>query len=196
MPKRNLLQHVPNLFTLGNLFLGCLGIVYAFNDHLFPLQVNEPDTELTNVAIIFGFNSRLYLSSFMIFGAAVLDFLDGFAARLLHAHSPIGGQLDSLADGVTFGVLPACIYFQLLNGAYHLEPNAFFVPLIWLVPAFLIALAAAYRLAKFNVDERQHDGFIGLPSPANGIFAATLPLIVFTNAYGLSLLGRFLEWKP
>src|SRR4249919_2073033 len=103
------IKFIPNLFTLGNLFLGCLGIVFCFNDHIFPVQANELDPSGKNIAVIFGFNSRLYLSSFMIFGAAVLDFFDGFMARWLKASSPIGGQLDSLADGVTFGVLPACI---------------------------------------------------------------------------------------
>jgi CDP-diacylglycerol--serine O-phosphatidyltransferase len=122
----------------------------------------------------------------MIFGAAVLDFFDGFLARLLKAHSPIGGQLDSLADAVTFGVLPGCIYYQLLAGALQLEPGALYVPMVYMLPAFLISICSVYRLAKFNVDERQHTGFIGLATPASAIFAAVLPLLVFTNAYQLA----------
>ena len=148
-------KFIPNLFTLGNLFLGCLGIVFCFNDHIFPVQANELDATGKNIAVVFGFNNRLYLASFMIYAAAILDFLDGFVARWLKATSPLGAQLDSLADGVTFSLLPACIYFQLLSAAYHLDPQALEVPIIFVVPAFLIALCGAYRLAKFNVDERQ-----------------------------------------
>lgn len=188
MRQNPVIKQIPNLFTLGNLLLGCLGIVFAFNDHVFPIELKELDPTGKNLGVIFGYNNRLFLSSFMIFGAAVLDFFDGFLARLLHAQSPIGGQLDSLADGVTFGVLPACIYYQLLSGAWHLEPGALFVPMVYLVPAFLISLAAAYRLAKFNIDERQHETFIGLATPAAALFTAALPLIVFTNAYQLAPL--------
>ena len=185
------------MLTLGNLFLGCMGIVFVFNDHVFPVALNELDPSGRNLGVIFGFNNRLYLASFMIFGAAVLDFFDGFFARLLKAHSPIGGQLDSLADGVTFGVLPACIYYQLLAGAWRLEPTALYTPMIYLLPAFFIALCAAYRLAKFNVDERQHAGFIGLATPASALFAAALPLIIFTNAYHLAplLLTKWLLYS-
>lgn len=188
MSQQPLVKLIPNLFTLGNLFLGCLGIIFVFNDHIFPVELKELDPSGKNLGVIFGFNNRLYLASFMIFGAAVLDFFDGFFARLLKAHSPIGGQLDSLADGVTFGVLPACIYYQLLAGAWHLEPGALYVPLLYLMPAFLVALCSVYRLAKFNVDERQHTGFIGLATPASALFAAALPLIIFTNAYHLAPL--------
>lgn len=181
-----LIKFIPNLLTLTNLFLGLLGIIFCFNDRIFPLQINELDPAGKNVSVIFGFNNRLYLASFMIYSAAIIDFLDGFVARALKAQSPIGAQLDSLADVVTFGVLPACIYFQLLSGAYHLQPNALFVPVINMIPAFLIALCAAWRLAKFNVDDRQHESFIGLPTPAMAMFAASLPLIIFTDAFQLS----------
>ncbi len=197
MAQNSVIRHIPNMFTLGNLFLGCLGIVFVFNDRILPVALNELDPSGKNLGVIFGFNSRLYLASFMIFAAAVLDFFDGFFARLLHAHSPIGGQLDSLADGVTFGVLPALIYFQLLAGAWHLEPEALYVPMSYQLPAFSIALCAVYRLAKFNVDERQHTGFIGLATPASAIFAAALPLIIFTNAYQLAplLLNKWILYS-
>jgi len=182
------IRFIPNLFTLANLFLGCLGIVFCFSDHAFPVQVNQLDIAEKNVSVVFGFNSRLYLASFMIYAAAILDFFDGFVARALKAQSPVGRELDSLADGVTFGVLPACIYFQLLSGAYHLDPEALYVPMINLLPAFLIAICAAYRLAKFNVDERQHESFLGLPTPAMAIFVASISLVVFTNAFQLAPL--------
>ncbi len=141
-----------------------------------------------NLGVIFGFNNRLYISSFLIFTAAGLDFLDGFIARLLKAQSSLGEQLDSLADVVTFGVLPACIYYQLLTGAYRLEPGALELSMIYLTPSFLIAISSAYRLAKFNSDTRQRDGFLGLATPASALFAAALPLIIFTDAYNLAPL--------
>ncbi|MBX7108924.1 MAG: CDP-alcohol phosphatidyltransferase family protein [Chitinophagales bacterium] len=179
-------RHIPNMFTLGNLLLGCLGVLFAFNDHIFPIELKELDPSGSNLAVIFGYNNRLHLSSFMIFGAAVLDFFDGFLARLLKVHSPIGAQLDSLADAVTFGVLPTCIYYQLLGGAWQLQPDALNIPIAYQLPSLLVALCAVYRLAKFNVDERQHTGFIGLATPANALFAAALPLMVFTNAFHLA----------
>jgi CDP-diacylglycerol--serine O-phosphatidyltransferase len=186
MPAKKFTRHIPNLFTLGNLLLGCLGIIYAFNDHMFPVELKELDPGGKNLGVIFGFNNRLYLSSFMIFGAAVLDFFDGFIARLLKAQSPFGTQLDSLADAVTFGVLPGCIFYQLLAAAFHLEPGALYVPIICLMPAFLIPICSVCRLAKFNIDERQQSGFIGLATPAMALFTASLPLIIFTDAYHLA----------
>src|ERR1041384_7281684 len=89
------IKFIPNLFTLGNLFLGCLGIIYCFNDHIFPVQANELDPTGKNVAVVFGFNNRLYLSSFMIYGAAVLDFFDGFFARRLKATDRKSTRLNS-----------------------------------------------------------------------------------------------------
>lgn len=186
MAAKKFTRHIPNLFTLGNLLLGCLGIVYAFNDHMFPVELKELDPGGKNLGVIFGFNNRLYLSSFMIFGAVILDFFDGFIARLLKVQSPFGIQLDSLADAVTFGVLPGCIFYQLLAAAFHLEPGALYVPVIWLMPAFLIPICSVCRLAKFNIDERQQSGFIGLATPAMALFTASLPLIIFTDAYHLA----------
>jgi len=185
MKPERLLKHIPNLFTLGNLLFGCLGIIFCFSDNIFPVELRELNESGTSLSVIFGFNNRLYLASFMIFGATIFDFLDGFVARMLHVQSPIGKELDSLADMVTFGVLPGCVFYQLLSGAYHLTPGALNVPMINLLPAFLIALCSALRLAKFNIDERQHVGFIGLATPATALFAASLPMIIFTGAYNL-----------
>jgi CDP-diacylglycerol--serine O-phosphatidyltransferase len=165
-----------------------MGIIFAFNDHIFPVEIQEMGSAGKNLGVIFGFNNRLYISSFLIFAAAGLDFLDGFIARLLKAQSSLGEQLDSLADVVTFGVLPACIYYQLLTGAYRLEPGALELSMIYLTPSFLIAICSAYRLAKFNSDTRQRDGFLGLATPASALFAAALPLIIFTDAYNLAPL--------
>jgi CDP-diacylglycerol--serine O-phosphatidyltransferase len=113
----------------------------------------------------------------MIFAAAVFDFLDGFAARLLNAKSPIGAELDSLSDVVSFGVAPSFIVAWLLSkmhiGWWVYDVNAF--PML----AFFIAMFAAVRLAKFNIDPRQSESFIGLPVPAVGLFIASLPFLLF-----------------
>src|SRR5215471_19931525 len=120
--NRRTIQFIPNLFTLGNALLGCLGIIFVFNQQITPVQINALDVAGKNVSIIFGFNSRIYLASFMIYGAAILDFLDGFVARALNATSSLGVQLDSLADAITFGVLPGCIYYQLLAASFYSQP--------------------------------------------------------------------------
>lgn len=128
--------------------------------------------------------------------AAIFDFLDGFAARILKVHSEIGKQLDSLADMVSFGVLPGIVMFNLLQQSFYYElfleywqvplPNKFndiwydttrvnYIPYI----AFIIPVFSTIRLAKFNIDTRQTNSFIGLPTPANSIFICSLPLILF-----------------
>ncbi|MEY3984263.1 MAG: hypothetical protein RL160_1822 [Bacteroidota bacterium] len=150
-----MMKQIPNLLTLSNLACGVLAIAAVFEGH--------PIT-----------------ASWLILLAAGFDFLDGFAARLLKAQSPIGLQLDSLADLVTFGVAPGFLmqYLAISNGYCSAEgfcPNTY---------VFLaIPLASAYRLAKFNVDERQTQGFIGVPTPANGLLIASFPFIV--EAHGL-----------
>jgi CDP-diacylglycerol--serine O-phosphatidyltransferase len=103
--------------------------------------------------------------------ALILDFLDGFVARLLKISSDIGKQLDSLADVVTFGVLPSLIIYKLLENS-DLEPSYL------KYAAFVMAAASALRLAKFNIDNRQSDSFIGLPTPANALFILSLPLVL------------------
>jgi len=148
MIKRNL----PNALTCGNLLCGCIGVVEAFH-------------------------SNLLLSCVLIGIALVFDFFDGFLARLLKVSSPIGRDLDSLADMVTFGLLPSVIVYQLLMQSI---PDLFG---IWKAyPAFIIAVFSAIRLAKFNNDPRQSDSFIGVPTPANAMFIASLPLIVHTQS--------------
>ncbi len=141
-------RHIPNALTCANLFCGCVGIVEVFHNNML-------------------------LSCALIGLAAVFDFFDGFAARMLKVSSPIGKELDSLADMVTFGLLPAVIVYQLLvrsvPGIEHLWiPNL----------AFLIAICSALRLAKFNIDPRQSDSFIGVPTPANALLIASLPFIL------------------
>ncbi len=149
------LFNIPNLFTLGNLLCGCLAIVFAFE-------------------------GNLVWSAYLVGIACVLDYFDGFLARLLKQHSEIGKQLDSLADMVSFGVLPGVVMFVLLKtwtesakGLTPFEQNIY-IPYI----AFIIPLFSALRLAKFNIDTRQSDSFIGIPTPANTILIASLPLMI------------------
>ncbi|HBG42222.1 MAG TPA: CDP-diacylglycerol--serine O-phosphatidyltransferase [Porphyromonadaceae bacterium] len=139
------MKHLPNILTLSNLFSGCIATVMAF----------QGDFKAVVIWVIV---------------AAVFDFFDGFAARLLHAPSAIGKELDSLADVISFGLAPASAVFVLLRD-FTLYP-AFVAPLETIIPyaAFLIPVFSALRLAKFNIDERQTTGFIGLPTPANGLF--------------------------
>ncbi|VBB47262.1 CDP-diacylglycerol/serineO-phosphatidyltransferase [uncultured Paludibacter sp.] len=137
-----MIKQLPNIITSMNLFSGCVGVWFAFNG-------NYEGAALA------------------IFLSAIFDFLDGMVARLLQAYSEIGKELDSLADVVSFGVVPGAIAFSMLSA------NGF---MLYAFLAFLIPVFSALRLAKFNVDERQSSSFIGLPTPANAIFWAGLAL--------------------
>nr|WP_262895386.1 CDP-diacylglycerol--serine O-phosphatidyltransferase [Penaeicola halotolerans] len=134
------------------------------------------------MGIIFVANYDLVGAAVMIWVAAGFDFLDGFAARLLNAQSPIGKDLDSLADAVTFGVLPAFIMFTLLDKVALYDHVA--------LVAGLIAVASVVRLAKFNHDERQSDRFIGLPTPANALLISGLPFLMEQSTWWRSYLER------
>jgi len=153
-------NHVPNIITLLNLASGLIALVFAFN---------------TN-----------YQYAFMWVAIGIFfDFWDGFAARVLKAQSPIGLQLDSLADMVTSGVVPGLVMYQMLssiaeNRVENVQMGTMEQMLyIWVLPftGFIITLASCYRLAKFNVDTRQTDSFIGLPTPANALFIISLAVI-------------------
>ena len=131
----------------------------------------------------------------MIFVAAVFDFFDGFAARLLNAKSPIGGELDSLSDVVSFGVAPSFIIAMLLSktGISWMIADVNVFPML----AFILAAFAAVRLAKFNIDTRQTSSFIGLPVPAVGLFVASLPfanLSFVENPYFLLAMVAVFSW--
>lgn len=157
----NLKKHIPNAITCGNLLCGCLAIVFAIK-------------------------GRLVWSGYLVGIAAILDFLDGFFARLLKVHSEIGKQLDSLADMVTFGVVPGMVMFELIHQSYanQLEtmknnPQSS-MPILYIISVFvpfLIIIFSAIRLAKFNIDTRQSSSFIGVPTPANAMLICSLPLI-------------------
>ncbi len=144
-------KHIPNFVTSLNAVCGCIGIGMAFK-------------------------GDLVFASYMIILAAVLDFIDGMLARLLNVKSKIGKELDSLADVISFGVLPGFIMFSLLDMCFNeSEGWITYIPFI----AFLIPVFSALRLAKFNTDSRQSDHFIGVPTPANAIFISSIPLILY-----------------
>ncbi|MCQ2128371.1 MAG: CDP-diacylglycerol--serine O-phosphatidyltransferase [Bacteroidaceae bacterium] len=134
-------KNIPNAITCCNLLSGCVAVSQAF----------AGDMEMAFLFIIIG---------------ALFDFCDGLVARLLHVSSPIGKELDSLADCVTFGVAPSAMVFGTLQMLTENE----YLPYI----AFIMAAFSALRLAKFNLDERQTTSFIGLPTPANALFWASL----------------------
>jgi len=165
-----LMKQIPNLFTLLNLVFGCLAIVFILQNGIM-ITVDAEGTELLYIP------EKIWFASLCIGLAAVVDFLDGFVARLFKASSEMGKQLDSLADLVSFGVAPGLIIYQFLRLSFAQETGGLDVSLLWLLPAFLLPCAAAYRLARFNLDTSQSYSFKGMPVPAVGIFVASLPLI-------------------
>ena len=156
-------RHIPNIITLLNLFCGCIAIVFVAK---------------------FDFENAFYFVCLGIF----LDFFDGFFARLLKVASPLGLQLDSLADMVTSGLVPGFAMFQMFQ---MLENNQNEVA-AYSAMGFLITLGACYRLANFNIDERQSNSFIGLPTPANALYIMSLPIIFLNadNEFVKDLLGN------
>ena len=179
-------RHIPNFITLLNVFSGC-------------------------VATVFAVLNQLEFAAIFVFLGIFFDFFDGLAARLLDVRSELGVQLDSLADMITSGLVPGIVMYQLLNmsqrGGWNLDllgtqTEVAILPLL----GFIITMASAYRLAKFNIDENQVSSFIGLPTPANALLILSLPLIllyqnndilnsIILNQWfliGLSFLSAFL----
>lgn len=161
---KQIVQAIPNILTLLNLLCGITGILFWQHDLLF--------------------------AATCIFAAMFFDFADGFVARLLGATSEIGKQLDSLADIVSFGVLPACVLFGVLHPDFLWMTKSEIPFTSYLFAA--IPLCSALRLAKFNIDESQTYGFKGLPTPANAFWIASVPFIVMTapeNSFAYSLFS-------
>ncbi|MBR5532835.1 MAG: CDP-diacylglycerol--serine O-phosphatidyltransferase [Bacteroidales bacterium] len=155
-------KHIPNSITCLNLLCGCIACMFAFKGY-------------TNI-------NYVYLSAILICAAAVFDFMDGFAARLLKAYSPMGKELDSLADLISFGFAPGVISMQIANliiPPYYTEWWWEYMPYM----AFLIPVFAGLRLAKFNIDTRQTTSFIGLPVPANALFWIGFYSLVEQNSW-------------
>ncbi len=174
-----LMKQIPNLFTLLNLVFGCIAIVFILQTgETIVLLQPEGFTEVN-------LPEKITWGAFFIFAAAAVDFLDGFIARLFKSTSNMGEQLDSLADVVSFGVAPGLILYQLLRISYAQQENGLEVSIAWLLPAFLIPCAAAWRLAKFNLDTEQQNSFKGVPTPAVGLVIASFPLIIHFQTLNL-----------
>jgi len=182
------MKHLPNLLTLCNLICGCIAIAFALNSQPFRVMTAIPGEYYQ----VYG-TEQAYWAGVFIGIAAFFDLLDGFAARALQVFSPIGKDLDSLADLISFGVAPSMILFKMLWSAYMEEPRAMDVGMPAMIPAFLIACFAALRLARFNITpQRQKWSFTGLPVPAVGVLVASFPLINLYNPYNL---GSYLQGK-
>lgn len=162
-----MIKHIPNTITSLNLLSGCLAGVAILDRHMVA-------------------------GAILVVVAAVLDFFDGFAARLLKVSSPIGKELDSLADMVTFGLVPGLIVLRYLadnEGIDAFEISSFLEhPILFI--AFMIPIFSALRLAKFNVDDRQQYGFRGVPTPASALWFISIPLILNYMPYHLGWSGE------
>jgi CDP-diacylglycerol--serine O-phosphatidyltransferase len=174
-------KNIPNLITCLNLLCGCAAVTFAFH-------------------------GRLDMTAYLTALALVFDFADGMIARLLHVHSELGKQLDSLADVISFGLVPGVVvYHLLLRSSLELISTQNSLP-YHLIPyfGFVITAFSAIRLAKFNIDTRQSDSFIGLPTPANTMVFVSLPLILMSsgsyisslilNPYFLIILSSIMSW--
>ncbi|RQP15232.1 CDP-diacylglycerol--serine O-phosphatidyltransferase [Parapedobacter defluvii] len=141
-------RHIPNFITCLNLFSGCIGVTFALT-------------------------AQLQLAAYCVIASGIFDFLDGLVARALHVKSPIGKELDSLADVVSFGLVPGAIYYTLLTAAFPQSEYLFYL-------GFLVTVFSAIRLAKFNIDDRQTTDFIGLNTPMNAFYVVSLPFLAET----------------
>ncbi|MDM1085066.1 CDP-alcohol phosphatidyltransferase family protein [Myroides odoratimimus] len=154
-------KHIPNAITLLNLLSGLIALVYAFDDNI-------------------------HMAFLWICIGIFFDYWDGFVARILNVKSEMGLQLDSLADMVTSGVVPGLVVYKMLANIqenqeiYNLTPETYYMGVVPYL-GFIITLGAAYRLAKFNIDTRQTDSFIGLPTPGNALFILSIPMIISTT---------------
>lgn len=183
------MKQIPNIFTLLNLFFGCIAIVFILQNGLISLTGQEGELMLM-------LPEKIYLASVFIGIAAVIDFLDGLVARILNVNTEMGKQLDSLADLVSFGVAPAMIVYQFLRLSYAQQENGLDISALWLLPAFIIPCAGAYRLGRFNLDIEQSCGFKGVPIPAAGLLIASFPLIYWysKSQFTVSLLLNAWFW--
>jgi len=182
------MKQIPNLFTLLNLVFGCIAIVFILQTGQSLVYIDRD-----------GFTSwdlpeKIAMGSLFIFAAGLIDFLDGFVARLFKASSEMGKQLDSLADVVSFGVAPGLILYQLLRISFAKEADGLDVSIAALLPAFVVPCAGAWRLARFNIDTTQQFSFKGIPIPAAGITIASLPLIIHYQQLNLQevLINKWL----
>jgi CDP-diacylglycerol--serine O-phosphatidyltransferase len=159
-------RHVPNFLTCCNLLCGTLGIIHIFDIYDWSSGVGIP-------------------AAYFVWAACLFDFFDGFAARALKVSSPIGKELDSLADVISFGLLPSVFMFKYMQHQAADEPFGAYLPYL----ALLIAVLSALRLAIFNIDETQRDSFKGLPTPANALFITAIPFVGLPFAHSVITLA-------
>jgi CDP-diacylglycerol---serine O-phosphatidyltransferase len=173
------MKQIPNLFTLLNLVCGCISIILTLT-YAPVLSYEDEGSFLTQPVV---------LSVLLLFLAGIIDFFDGFVARLMKVSSEMGKQLDSLCDAVTFGVAPALMMYRLIQMSLTENLDGFAA-----YPALLIACCAVWRLAKFNIDARQSITFFGVPTPITAMVVASLVLVVYYNQWNLQsvLLNRWL----
>ncbi len=162
-----MIKYIPNTITLINLFCGCAALV----------------------CVLYGYFNNAF---WFLFVGGLADYLDGMVARMLKVNSPLGKELDSIADMVSFGVVPGAIIYMLLNAGFHYhyemssERAVLYMDLYWkALPAFLISMFAGLRLARFNLDTRQTEDFIGMATPTMTLFVVGLMLIFDHNSFGL-----------
>jgi CDP-diacylglycerol--serine O-phosphatidyltransferase len=181
------MKQIPNLFTLLNLFFGCCAVVFILQNGITISQTAD-ETQFIDIP------EKIGMASLFIGLAGLVDFLDGFVARMFKAESTMGKELDSLADVVSFGLAPGMILYQFLRISYAKDPSGIDVSLIWLTPAFILTCAAAYRLAKFNLATDQQYGFKGVPTPAVGLLVASFPLIYWYSQNALIIELLLNKW--
>jgi CDP-diacylglycerol--serine O-phosphatidyltransferase len=187
------MKQIPNLLTLTNLIFGCCAIVFLLQNGINIVQVEpSPDNPIGQKLELLP--ESIWLAPLFIALAAVVDFFDGFVARLVGASGELGKQLDSLADVVSFGVAPSMIVYQFLRLGFARGENGLETSFVWLMPAFILAAAAAYRLAKFNLDTRQTHCFRGTPVPSVGLAVAGFPLAYWTTNSGFALNLLLTPW--
>lgn len=188
------MKQIPNIFTLFNLFLGCMAIALLLQNDFIAVYHNTSTCVGENAAPVTEFYDHnkpphVWWASVFIFMAAIVDVLDGAVARFFNATSELGKQLDSLSDVVSFGVAPSMIMYQFMRMALMTQSNGMDMDIAYAFPAFILACAAAYRLAKFNVNKEEIAHFRGVPTPMVGLLVASMPLI-----YWYAPLPAVHEW--
>jgi CDP-diacylglycerol--serine O-phosphatidyltransferase len=168
------MKQIPNLLTLLNLFFGCIALICILQNGI-TIMYSADGIQYVDIP------EKIWLAPLFIALAAVADFVDGFIARLMKVNSPLGRELDSLADVVSFGVAPGMILYQFLRMSFMRQADGADVSMIWLLPALILPCAAAIRLALFNLDQTQSYSFRGIPVPAVGLLIASFPLIYWTK---------------
>ena len=174
------MKHLPNILTLGNLFFGCIAIAFILHAQPFLSELNGEQYWVSGT-------TQACVGSLCILIAAMFDVFDGMVARWLGVSSPLGKDLDSLADIVSFGVAPSMILMKMLWAAWMQKPDAIDISMVWMSPAFLIACFGALRLARFNNSPATTAYFTGVPIPAIGLVVASFPIINYYNPLGLGL---------